>query len=604
MTMSNQALASRRAMFRLTCLAALVCCVILASCQQESGVPPVATRLTPRKVTVAVPQPTLPGAFLDVTPGSGIDFAYRNGEEANQYSILESLGGGVGLLDYDLDGRLDLFLTGGGFFGGEKRDQVQSHPNRLFKNLGDWKFADVTAKVGLDQPLFYSHGCACGDYNNDGWPDMLVTGYGRLALYRNEGGQRFSEVSEAAGLLVPRKVHWSTSAAWGDLDGDRDLDLFVAHYINWSPQNHPRCLGYGPEVPVDICPPDRFEPLPPQLFFNQDGGTFKEAGADAGLRPGKGLGVLLADLNENSRLDIYVTNDAINNHLYLSKIEGGFAESAVLRGVAGSETGIPDGSMGVDAADLFGTGHLSLFVTNFQQQTHALYKNDGRGYFDHASTMSGIRAIGQNFVGWGTGFIDFDRDGDEDLVFVHGHVIRYPSPPQTLAQRPVLLENVQSPDDSGQDASFQDASLAAGKYFQHPHRGRGLAIGDLDNDGKTDLVISHINAPVTLLRNISQDRHHWLGIELVGATTRDPIGAKLILETGGRKFGRVVKGGGSYLSSNDRRIVFGLRNATAVERLTVRWPSGESQSWAGNELGTDRYLLLREIKHKIEATRE
>ncbi len=574
--------------------------VLFVACRNEARVPPAAPSIAPRVVVHPAPQPILPGAFADVTTGSGIDFSYRNGEEAGQYSILESLGGGVGLMDYDQDGRLDVFLTGGGYFGGPKQQQILGRSNRLFRNLGDWKFHDVTADVGLDLPLFYGHGCAVGDYDNDGWPDLLVTGYGRLALFHNDGGRKFVETTEAAGLMIPRDVHWSTGAAWGDLDGDNDLDLFVGHYIHWSLQNHPRCPGYGPNEPVDLCPPDRFEALPPQLFLNDGNGKFREASQAAGLRPGKALGVLLADLNQDGKLDIYVANDAINNHLYLGQGNGAFVESAVERGAAGNEAGVPDGSMGVDAADLCGTGQLSLFVTNYQQQAHALYRNDGRGYFDHASSLAGIRAIGQNFVGWGTGFIDFDHDGDEDLVFTHGHVIRHPSPPQMLAQRPVLMKNLQSRSDSSDESTFQDDSLSAGEYFQHPWRGRGLALGDLDNDGRTDLVISHVNAPVVLLRNIVVSRNHWLGVELVGKSPRDSIGATLLLEAGGRRFGRVIKGGGSYLSANDRRIVFGLADAKEVERLSVRWPWGETQSWSGKDLGVNRYLRLTEGKPEIE----
>lgn len=574
--------------------------LLLAGCGSEVAAP-LATQDAPRIAVQPARQPTLPGAFLDVTPQSGMDFTYRNGEKADQYSILESLGGGVGLIDFDRDGLHDVFLTGGGYFDGEKNDQIRGHASRFYKNLGEWKFRDVTAELGLDQLLFYAHGCACGDYDQDGWQDLLVTGYGRLALYHNEAGRKFVDVTEAAGLMPLRKeVHWSTSAAWGDLDKDGHLDLFVGHYIDWSLQNHPRCPGYGPDQPIDICPPDRFETLPQQLFLGDGQGAFREVASTVGLKPGKVLGVLLADINQDDRLDIYVTNDAVNNQLYLSQESGKFLECGTERGVACNESGIPDGSMGVDAADLFGTGHLSLFVTNFQQQTHALYQNDGRGYFDHASSLAGIRAIGQNYVGWGTGFIDYDRDGDEDLVFTHGHVIRHPSPPQSLAQRPILMENDQSFNDAPRELSFTDASLAAGEYFQHPRRGRGLALGDFDNDGRTDMVISHVNASVVLLRNIAAKEHAWLGVELVGKSNREPIGAGLLLEANGRRLGRVIKGGGSYLSANDRRVIFGLKDAKSVERLTVRWPGGESQTWEAKELGINRYVKLTEGMPGVE----
>src|SRR5262249_27182621 len=226
-------------------------------------------------------------AFEDVTAASGLDLTYRNGEEADQYTILESLGGGVALFDYDGGGLLDIFVTGGGYFDGPDKQQIKGHPNRLYKNLGGWRFRDVTKEVGLDRPLFYSHGCAVADYDNDGWPDLLVTGYGRLALYRNRGGKFFEDVTEAAGLVRDRReLHWSTSAAWADLDGDGRPDLFVAHYVDWTFRKHVRCKGPGPHR-VDICPPTPFQPLPQQLFLNNGDGTFRDGSRPAGLKPGK-----------------------------------------------------------------------------------------------------------------------------------------------------------------------------------------------------------------------------------------------------------------------------------------------------------------------------
>src|SRR5262245_9239974 len=212
-------------------------------------------------------------AFVDVTAASGIDFRYRNGEEADRYAILESLGGGVGLIDFDRDGLLDIFVTGGGYFDG---DALKGHPSRLYKNLGEFRFRDVTADVGLPADgAFYSHGCAVGDYDGDGWPDLLVTGYGGLALYRNVEGRKFIDVTRAAGLKLASDVHWATSALWADLDGDGQVDLFVPHYVKWSPSHNPRCRGYGPDQPIDICPPNRFEALPPQLFLNRGNGAFR-----------------------------------------------------------------------------------------------------------------------------------------------------------------------------------------------------------------------------------------------------------------------------------------------------------------------------------------
>jgi hypothetical protein len=530
--------------------------------------------------------------FRDMTASSGVDFTYRNGREAGHCAILESLGGGIALLDYDGDGLLDIFITGGGYFDGPDRQQIKGYPNRLYKNLGNWKFRDVTAEVGLDQPLFYGHGCAVADYNCDGWPDLLVTGWGRLALYRNvpdsraPGGRRFVDVTQEAGL--DRDRLWSTSAAWADLDGDGYPDLYVCHYVDWSFANHPSC-SYHDGTIRDICPPRRFKALPHSLFRNNRDGTFTDVSAAAGLYQGsalehsKGLGVLIVDLNGDGRPDIYVANDTTDNLLYINRGSWRFDEVGMASGVARDDRGVANGSMGVDAADFDLSGRPSLWVTNYQNENHALYRNDGRDLFTYRTQASGIAAIGQTYVGFGTGFLDLDNHGLEDLVIANGHVLRYPQG-TGVRQRPVLLRNL------GQ-GRFNDFTRHGGPYFQTEHVGRGLAIGDLDNDGRPDLVISHLNEPVVLLRNESTD-HHWLGIELVGSSHRDPAGAHLTLQVGDRTLHRFAKGGGSYLSAPDRRHLFGLGSATRAGRLTVTWPSGQPRSQHWDNLPLNQYHRL------------
>jgi hypothetical protein len=569
-----------------------------------------------------------PGYFEDRTSGSGVRFTYRNGEEAGHAAILESLGGGVALIDFDRDGKLDLFFTGGGYFDRPDKKQIKGHTCRLYKNLGNWTFKDVTAEVGLDklaggEQWFFTHGVAVADYDNDGWPDLLVTGWGRLALLHNEpdgkGGRRFRDVTREAGLTDTR---WSTSAAWGDLHGNGYPDLYVCHYVNWSWENNPPCKDYRDQTRPDVCPPKQFRALPHVLYRNNRDGTFTDISSVAGMRVprqeaeygqlthlgasarkhlqsadaardyGKGLGVLIFDADDDGKPDLYIANDTSGNFLFLNKGGARFEEVALERGVAYDENATPTGSMGVDAADFNGAGSFSLFVTNYQNEAHSLYRNLGKGQFAYASRSAGITAIGLVYVGFGTGFLDFDLDGNEDLFISNGHVVKYPPLPSEVKQVPILFRNMRKPGDKPYDVHFANVSAKAGPFFRSKQLGRGVAIGDLDNDGRPDLVLNPMNGPVVLLRNRHETGHHWLGIELVGKPYRDAVGARLTLEVAGRRLLRMVKGGGSYLSSSDRRVLFGLATEDKVGRLTVRWPSGKEQSW--DNLAVDRYWRLVE----------
>jgi hypothetical protein len=531
-----------------------------------------------------------------VTADSGVEAGYRNGEEAGNYAILESLGGGVALLDFDGDGLLDLFVPGGGSFEGQ---EIRGCPCHLFKNLGGFKFQDVTHEAGLDRVLFYTHGAAVADYDRDGWPDLLVTGWGRVALYHNEpngkGGRHFVEVTEQAGLL---DNSWSSSAAWADLDGDGWPDLYVCHYVDWSFTTYnPGCTAADGRH-RDICPPGHFTALPHRLYRNNGNGTFTDVSKAAGLRVehprsdyGRGLGVLAIDINADGKPDLYVANDESDNFLYINHSRPGtieLEEVGMATGVARDQMGRPNGSMGVAAADYDDCGRPSLWVTNFEGELHALYHNEcqgGRVLFRYSTQSSGIAALGTSYVGWGTGFFDLDHDGREQLFFVNGHPNHYPKGGGERPQRPVLLRNM------GQ-GRFQPITSQGGSYFQEDHNGRGVAFGDLENDGRTDLVISHLNGPVVLLRNEAPPAGHWLGVELVGRQNRDVAGATLTLEVGQRRLTRFAQGGGSYLSANDRRVVFGLGPSEGVGRLTVAWPWGRSEHWDG--LAVDRYCRLEE----------
>jgi hypothetical protein len=530
-----------------------------------------------------------PAWFRDVTAGSGIDFNYRNGEEADQFTMLESLGGGVGLIDYDGDGRLDVFLTGGGYFDGPDHKQIKGHPCKLYRNLGGWKFRDVTEEAGLGGEWPYTHGCAVADYDRDGWPDLLVTGWNGLRLFHNEpdgqGGRRFVDVTEKMGL---HNRLWSTSAGWADLDGDGWPDLYVCHYVDWSFDNHPVCPSAGGRARRDVCSPVLFKPLRHALFQNEKGKGFRDVTAERGLKAGNGLGVVLGDVNDDGRPDIYVANDQSRKFLYVNRGGGRLEEKAGDAGVALDELGQVNGSMGIDVGDYDGSGRASLWVTNFQNEAHGLYLNLGRETFQFASRSAGVAAIGQSFVSFGTGFVDVDGDGWEDLVIVSGHVLRYPSGSDSPKQRPVLLHNGEW---RGR-RFFTDASEQGGPFFRTRAAGRGLAIGDLDNDGRPDLVVSNTNGPAVLLRNEAGSAR-WLGVKLVGRERRDVVGSTAVLELeGGRRLTRFAKGGGSYLSASDTRLLFGLGESGRPTRLTVKWSWGESQSWQGLEPGA--YWELRE----------
>jgi enediyne biosynthesis protein E4 len=549
----------------------------------------------------AAPDPELqgPDLFAEVAGPAGLRFTYRNGEETSPHlAILESLGGGAALIDYDGDGLLDVFLPGGGYFDGPGKEQIKGHPCKLFKNLGGWKFKDVTREVGLDglaggQPWFYSHAAAVADFDRDGWPDLLVTGWGRVALFKNvpdgKGGRRFVDVSARAGL--DKGITWATSAGFADLDGDGWPDLYVCQYVNWNWDNNPKHQYDGQTN--DVPPPRSFKGLQHKVYRNNGDGTFTdvsdEAGLDKGGPGGKGLGVLLIDVNLDGKPDVFVANDTVPKFLYVNRSTPGkirLTEEGHLTGVALDGYGAANGSMGVDAGDPDGSGLPWLWCTNYENELHGLYRNlsrGGRPLFLYATPSSGIAAIGQRYVGWGTGFLDLDHHGWEDLFIANGHAIRYPTG-TTRRQKPVLLRNW--------NGKFKDLTPRGGPYFREAHLSRGAALGDLDNDGKIDLVVSHMNEPVAVLRNVAPAGGRWLGVALRGAGHADVVGARVTLEAGGRKQTRFARGGGSYASAPDPRLVFGLGKADRVERLSVVWPDGKRQEWTG--LGLDRYHVLNQ----------
>ena len=503
--------------------------------------------------------PAPPVHFADAGADAGIDFVHYNGF-SGEYYYVETFGAGAAFLDYDGDGRLDLYLANGTYLTGHPPDPPPV--NRLYRNAGAGTFADVTAHSG-SADLGYGFGVAAADYDGDGDPDLFVANYGPNALYRNDHGT-FAKTS--AGLADPR---WGTSAGFLDYDLDGDLDLFVANYVRYALDDDAVCQQGQVR---SYCEPSVYDPTG-DLLYRNDGDTFADVTEETGITlKGKGLGVALADYDRDGDTDIYVANDGTMNFLYANQ-HSTFAEVGLIAGTRYNEHGHADAGMGVDFGDYDRDGDADLFVTNFAFETNALYRNDGQGQFAVATQRLGLADPSYRPLGFGTKFFDYDNDGDLDLFAANGHVIdriAEVDSSQTYRQPNQMFRN-----DAGR--RFADVSAALGADFQRANAGRATAVADYDDDGDLDLLVTTVAARPRLLRNDGGNARHYLQILLVGKSHPDGLGTRVEVVADGVRQVQERQSGGSYLASHDPRLHFGLGAATSAQ-VEIRWPDGTHQT--------------------------
>jgi hypothetical protein len=525
--------------------------------------------------------------FTDVTREAGITWRRFNGESPDA-NLIEVKGGGVAFLDFDQDGLLDILLIN----GGETPRGLSPIPvrNALYRNLGNGKFEDVAAMAGLDRVPFYALGVAVGDYDNDGFPDVLITGYSECALFHNSGNGTFTDVTEKAGLKQSAK--WSTGAAWFDYDRDGFLDLVVCHYAR-IPAKPPQCDFKG--APSYCAPSSYGDGDRLSLYHNNGSGAFTDVSAQSGVGRdvGRGLGLVAVDVNDDGWPDLFVARDGSRNLLLMNQKNGTFRDFAMEAEVAYDANGAAKAGMGVDAADIDGDGWPDFAMTAFDGEYHSLFLNRGKFPFEDWTIPSGLAHVTAHYVGWGTKFLDYDNDGVMDLMIVSGHVNKIVEQTRanvTYREPPLLLRN------NGKGV-FRDMQDVAGPAFRARYDARGLAVGDYDNDGDPDAIFVCLQgAPVLLRNNVGQD-NAWIGFQLVGTrSNRDAIGAKLTIRRGDRKLVRWITGGASIFSSHDNRAIFGLGRKPGPETIgaEIRWPNGQTQKLIG--LRANRYHRIVEPK--------
>ena len=530
------------------------------------------------------------GKFVDVTSSVGVHFLHQAPHTSRKY-LIETMGSGVALFDCDNDGRLDIFLVNGAPFtdptppGTIPQKTGPEYWNRLFHQKTDGTFEDVTEKAGL-QGVGYGMGVAAADYDNDGREDLFVTGYGGNRLYHNEGNCKFTDVTDKAGVAGSG---WSTSAAWVDLDNDGLLDLVVDRYVTWDWDDkwcgQPDNRGY--------CHPDVFQPITMLVYHNQGNGQFSDVSHKLGLdHPAKALGIAIADYDRDGRTDIFVANDSMPEFLYHQKTDGTFAEVGLESEAAVDGDGRTYAGMGVDFADYDNDGYPDLVVTDLANQKYALYHNEHDGTFDYASYTTGVGSMTLLHSGWSLRFLDYDNDGLKDLLVAQGHDLDTveKSFPQLHYREPMLLLR-------NQGKHFADVSSQSGQIFHEAWVGRGMAIGDIDNDGRIDAVVTTNGGPAHVLHNETATNHHWLTLKLVGhKSNRDGIGAVIQVTTSSGSQWVTVTTASGYLSSSDPRAHFGLGADPVAQKVEIRWPSGITQTM--EKVQGDRIIQVDEPSSK------
>jgi enediyne biosynthesis protein E4 len=528
-------------------------------------------------------------SFEEVSPSiSGINWTHVNGRSPMAH-LPETVGGGCAFLDYDNDGWMDIYLVNSGpcdFY-----TPPQPLCNALYHNNRDGTFTDVTAKAGVGGNA-YGMGVAVGDYDGDGFPDLYVTQYPHSILYHNNGDGTFTNVTAKAGVAAPG---WATSAVWFDYDNDGRLDLFVCHFVDYSKDKLKFC-GDKLTGERSYCIPTIYDPMPCWLFHNNGDGTFTDVSKESGISQSlaKAWGVVAADLNNDGLMDLYVTNDTVPNFLFANRGKGKFEEIAMLAGVGVNAFGKARSGMGADAADYDQDGWIDLFEANVDHEMYSLYHNDKQEAFSDIALPTGIGEATRMLSGWGLKFFDYDNDGNTDLLLVNGHPddkVEKRVPGVTFREPMVLFRN--------NGKSFENVSAYSGPIFSRALAGRGMALGDFNNDGSIDVLVTQNNSTPVLLRNHAGRQNHWLGVKLVGRKANiDGVGAKLTWRSGDIERHIFKVGSGSYLSSHDPRMVLGLGQQTKLDWLEVKWPEPSGKTERFTNLPIDRYITIVEGEGK------